>query len=154
MSGSITILDQFTRRHIPVPPAFAETLGYTGSGRYVAFYWMPVGDELMYSDGQISGTGDYAPWLRWTRHITVAPALFGFDFGSSDAEAQHWLLLDQQEGAFYIGRADQVARFLHSQPAVQKVRAVWETLSPKEQQRLQTDAMEQLQHALQNLGYV
>lgn len=34
---------------------------------------------------------------------------------------------------------------------MRKVRAVWETLSPDEQQCLQTDAVEQLQQALQDL---
>lgn len=121
-------MHEFIRPPIPVPPAFAETLGYPGDSRYVAFYWTPVGDELMYSDGQISGTGDDAPWLLWTRHLAVAPALLGFDIGSSDAQATHWLLLDRQEACFYLGTAPAVAHFLWDQPDAQALRAAWERL--------------------------
>lgn len=137
---------------LPVPPAFTQTLGYTGSRRFAAFYWIPVGDELMYTAGQISGTGDSVSWLLWTRHRAVAPALLGVAVGSSDAEAAHWLLLDRQEACFYLGTAHAVAHFLHDQPEAQALRTAWERLSPDEQKRWLTDATMRLHPSFQSLS--
>ena len=43
---------------VPVPSELAETLGYPGDARFVAFCWEPAGDEVVYEDGRLGGTGD------------------------------------------------------------------------------------------------
>lgn len=144
-------LEQFTRLDLPVPPIFEEILGYKGDGRFVAFYWTPSGDELMYTDGRISADGEYAPWLLWTRHIAVGAALFGFDFGSSETDAKHWLLLDRKERRFYVGEADQVARFFQQLPEAMEAREAWDALSAEERKRLQTEAWENVQEAMKRI---
>ena len=146
--------EPFTRLNLPVPPDFERALGYPGNARHVAFYWAPTGDELMTTDGQVSATGEYAPWLLWVRHISVVPTLFGFDFGNSDAPAKHWLLLDRKERRFYAGGADPMARFFSELPEAVAARRAWEALSAEEQKRIQTSAWQQLQEALEHLPEV
>lgn len=48
----------FERLAFSLPRQFAELLGYPGRARFVAFYWEPVGDEVMYDDGQSAGTAE------------------------------------------------------------------------------------------------
>jgi hypothetical protein len=82
---------------IPVPPTLAELCGYPGEARHVGLCWQPCGDECEYDDGRLSGTGSWGPYLAYTQHPIVAPALAPFDLGSSDAEPKHLLVIDQTE---------------------------------------------------------
>ncbi len=43
------------------PPMLCEAVGYSGSARYVGFYWTPYGDEIIYTDGRLSADGDWHP---------------------------------------------------------------------------------------------
>jgi hypothetical protein len=88
--------------------------GYTGEARYVAFYWIPGGDELVWNTGWSSATGEWMAWLTWTRHRRVAPLLAPYDFGSSDGEAHHWLLLDRESRACQVGTPEAVYAFLRT----------------------------------------
>lgn len=91
------------RLDVPVPPDLETVLGYEGQQRWVGFWWEPAGDELAWSDGASSTVGaDWAAWQLWTEHPRVAPALDGYDFGSSDADGRHMLLLDREERAVYV----------------------------------------------------
>jgi hypothetical protein len=49
---------------VPVFPWLAKAFGYRGDARFVAFYWTPAGDEVVYDDGMRSGTGE--PWAFLT----------------------------------------------------------------------------------------
>lgn len=140
--------DPFTDLKLTVPPGFEAALGYAGDRRYVAFYWSPIGDELMYTDGETSADGEYSAWLLWSRHITVAPALTGFDFGSSEAPARHWLLFDRQDRRVYAGDAGQVEAFLAAQPDLLEARRAWEALSPEDQEQRLSEALAHLNQAL------
>lgn len=82
---------------ILVPPMLEEAIGYDGSARFVAFYWMPGGDECMYDDGRLSGTGNWQAYLAFVHHPRVWPELQPYNLGSSDFEADYWLLLDREE---------------------------------------------------------
>jgi hypothetical protein len=147
-------LEEFICLNLLVPPKFEAALGYEGDARFVAFYWEPAGDELMYTNGQISANGEYAPWILWRRHIATAPTLFGYDFGSSDTPARHWLLLDREDRRFYVGEADQVARFFHQLPEAIEAREAWEALDPEERKRLQTEAWGSVQEAMKRMPQV
>jgi hypothetical protein len=80
---------------LPLPPRLAEVLGYPGAARFVAFYWTPSGDEVVYEDGRSAGTGAIWSILTYRRHPAVAPLLAPWNLGYSDAEAEHCLVLDR-----------------------------------------------------------
>jgi hypothetical protein len=99
--------------NIPVPPMLEQALGYEGQHRYVAFWWEPAGDELAWDDGQSGVVGaNWHAWLTYVQHHGVAQYLSPYDLGNSDEPAQHWLLLDRQNRALYVGQREHVARFL------------------------------------------
>ena len=78
------------------PEAFAETLGYDGPARKVAFYW-GAGDEAYYSDGFLSTQAEWDAYLLFIRHPLIVPELQGYNLGTSEEEATHWLLLDRDD---------------------------------------------------------
>ena len=83
-----------TNRVGVLPRNWEQAFGYDGEARYVAFYWTPVGDEAVYDDGQVSGHGNWQMFLT-LRH--QHPELDRrYNLGSSDGEADHWLLLDRE----------------------------------------------------------
>lgn len=99
---------------LPVPPGFEQVMGYPGNRKWVAFYWTPFGDELEFDDGHSAGTIDWPGWLAFVRHRLVWPLIKAYDFGSSESEARHWLLLDRQARQFYVGEKRAVYDFLQS----------------------------------------
>lgn len=102
---------------IPVPPMIEEAFGYTGSSRFVAFYWKPV--RLGFSWADSAGTRispHWAVWFAFAQHPRVYPFLESFNLGSDGMGASHWLLLDRVKRAFSIGLAFEVAAFLRSVP--------------------------------------
>ena len=129
---------------IPVPPMLEQALGYDGSARWVAFYWEPAGDEVMYDDGRASGDGDWWAWLAYVDHPAVGPGLLQkcwrcrgvgttnqlenepcevcdgagllpLNLGSSDFEADHWLIVDRQERRAHVAPVAAAERFLQEQ---------------------------------------
>ena len=100
---------------VPVPPMLEEAVGYPGDAAFLALYWTPLGDEVIYEDGVRSGTGAWAPFLAFKRHPAVAPVLAPYDLGSSDAEARDWLLLDRRARRLYVGPRADVAAVLRAQ---------------------------------------
>ena len=105
-----------------VPPMLEAALGYTGTARYVAFYW-GAGDEVYWDDGWSSADGEWAGWLAFTRHPSVSQVLTPYLFGDSDTEATHWLLLDRETRTCSIGTAAAVAQVLRrDNPAPETVR--------------------------------
>src|SRR5436305_603782 len=42
---------------VPLPPQLVETFGYPGRARCVSFYWIPIGDQVVYDDDRSVGTG-------------------------------------------------------------------------------------------------
>jgi len=89
-------------------------LGYRGTARYVAFYWIPAGDELMWDEGWRSADGAWQGWLTFTRHPRVAPVLAPFHFGDSDTPPTHWLLLDRETRTCCVGTAAAVQQALYT----------------------------------------
>lgn len=101
-------------RKLPVklPWPFEDALGYPKGFRWVAFFWEPCGDEVMYDDGYCSGDGNWYGFLQFIRHPSVAPWLAGCDLGSSEDEATHWLLCDLQGRDIFVGERAEVNAFL------------------------------------------
>jgi hypothetical protein len=100
---------------VPVPPRLTELCGYPGDARYVGLCWQPCGDEVEYDDGQLSGTGSWAPYLAYVQHRAVAMALLPYDFGNSDAEAKHLLLIDRTEQKAFVADVRTGREFLRRQ---------------------------------------
>ncbi len=100
---------------VPVPPILEEAIGYTGDAQWVAFYWTPAGDEAMYDDGRISGDGYWDAYLTFTRHSRVAPHLAGYNLGSSDFEADDYLLLNRATRMLYVAPRDEARTVLRTQ---------------------------------------
>jgi len=137
----------------PVPPNLEQALGYSGEARYVAFYWEPCGDELMYDDGQFRADGTWQAYLAYLDHPAVAPFIFlpcwkcrgvgttnqlenqpcdfcdgagilPLNLGSSDEEATFWLILDRHDRKLYTAAARTARLFLREQwPPVHELTA-------------------------------
>ena len=90
-------------------------LGYPGTARYVAFYWIPAGDELLWDEGWRSADGAWQGWLTFTRHPRVAPALAPYHLGDSETPPTHWLLLDREARTCCVGAATAVQQALYTE---------------------------------------
>ena len=93
----LSIPTAFIPLSVPVPECLPAALGYTGPARFLAAYWEPAGDELTWDDGRAAVCGASWPaWLLYVQHRAVAPHVEQFNFGSSESEAQRWLIVDTQ----------------------------------------------------------
>lgn len=103
------------RLPIPVPPQIEESLGYTGECRWLATWWEPAGDEARIADKWTQQDGEWAGFLAYTQHRTVAPILRSYNLGSSDSRAEHVLIFDLQERTAYIAPYNTGLLFLETQ---------------------------------------
>jgi hypothetical protein len=115
MSKSVKAVNELTPLQVPVPPMLAKTIGYTGEARFVAFNWTPYGDEAEYFDGRRSATGNWQAFLAYIQHPAVSPLLEGYDFGSSESEAKHCLILDREKVELFIAPMKEAHAFLTEQ---------------------------------------
>jgi len=100
---------------VKLPFSFEDALGYPRGFRWVAFFWEPCGDEAMYDDGYCSGDGNWHGFLEFTRHPKVAPWLAGYNLGSSEDEATHWLLCDLESRDVFVGERAEIKSQLASE---------------------------------------
>ena len=77
-----------------LPRNWERAFGYDGDARYVAFYWVSLGDEAMYDDGQVAGDGNWRLFL--TLRYQHPELDRRYNVGYSDLKADHWLLLDRE----------------------------------------------------------
>lgn len=130
---------------VPVPPMLEEVVDYDGQARRVAIYWEPAGDEAMYDDGRSAGTGAWDGYLCYTRHPLVAAHLEPYNLGSSDAPAEHWLILDRTARTLAVAQVAEARRFLRDQwPLADMGRDI----APGELQRLVEAHMERANEML------
>jgi hypothetical protein len=115
MRKMIKEIDDITPLDIPVPPMLAKAMGYKGDARFVSFQWTPYGDEADYSDGRLSGTGNWQAFLAYIQHPAVSPILQEYDLGSSDSEARHALILDRNKHKIMIAPVKEARKFLEAQ---------------------------------------
>jgi hypothetical protein len=100
---------------VPLPPELAETLGYRGGARFVGFFWSPLGDQLVATDGVDSGTPQSWAYLAYRRHRAVSPLLAPFDLGSSDEDGAHVLLIDRDANRASVAPVADARAFLAGQ---------------------------------------
>ena len=115
MRKTIKEIDGLTPLNIPVPPMLSEALGYMGEARYVSFQWTSYGDEADYSDGRLSGTGNWQAFLAYIQHPAISPILKEYDLGSSDSEARYALILDRNKLEIMIASVKEARKFLAEQ---------------------------------------
>jgi hypothetical protein len=89
-----------------VPDEFWPAYDYEGNAQYVALYWTPYGDEAEFNDGRFAGTADWGAYQALLGHPLNASALEHagippWYFGSSDAPAEHWLIVDRKTHKAY-----------------------------------------------------
>lgn len=147
---------------VPVPPMLEAAIGVPSgammAARYIAFYWSPMGDEIMFTVGNTGGTATgWMAWLAYTRHKAVAPilaaALPPFAFGSSEEEATHWLVLDREQRKVAALPKVEAESFLQRQWPVENTILVvtpaeWEQISASVIERLQAQARKGVEQML------
>ena len=108
-------LHSLTRLPAPVPPGLAETFGYSGQARFVAFYHEPTVDQFIVDDGHTSVTGQWYSFERWREHPAVACHLQDVNLGDADLDATHWLIIDRERGELYVAHVSTAQAFLQEQ---------------------------------------
>ncbi len=91
--------EPLTRLPFPLPPLFAEHLGYRGDRHFVGMYWDALGDEVTICDDRSSSTGlgDRYTWSDFFHQRQVQSWLWEHEInlGNSDEAATHWLVIDR-----------------------------------------------------------
>jgi hypothetical protein len=105
------------RLPLALPPMLCDAAGYTGSARCLAMRWTPYGDELIYTDGELTATGWWQAWTTLCQHELGRAVLGPYRLGSSDGEAEHWLLADRRSHTLDVGLALDVRQLLATQPS-------------------------------------
>lgn len=99
---------------LALPPMLLRASGYTGDAHYVALYW-GIGDELYVNDGVRSFTGHWMTFHSWCNHFRILSHLTSYDFGSCEAEARHWLIVDREQKQLFVVGAEPAVAFLRAQ---------------------------------------
>lgn len=137
MGEKIQVPDGWVSLPAPVPPQLEEALSYEEEARFVAFYWTPAGDEAMFDDGRFQGDGNWIGFQSYVEHPVVAPYLvmpcqhclgqgvacevcdgtgtIPANLGSSEFEAEWWLVVDRQERRAYLAPVAEAEGFLAQQ---------------------------------------
>jgi hypothetical protein len=129
------------RLPLALPPVLCEAAGYTRSARYVALYWTPFGDGLMYTDGELTATGSWPAWSTLCAHQLGRALLAPYRLGSSESDAEQWLLANRWQHTLDVGLALDVRQLLATQPS--ELAAATEILGAE---RTRTLIEEQLRH--------
>ena len=76
------------------PSEFWPALGYEGTGRFVAIWWEPGGDEACYADGRQMLVG-----AEWGAYQALVDHNFPWpsrpQLGDSETPARYWLVIDR-----------------------------------------------------------
>jgi hypothetical protein len=131
---------ELVRLPLPCPPQLVELSGYDGSGRLIALWWSPFGDQLMVSDGSLTATGRWRGWLCFCEHPLVGLFLEPYRLGDSDDEGEHRLLVNRYLGTLDVGLARDVQQLLATQPS--ELHALTAELSASEMQLLLERALD------------
>jgi len=113
MNKAVKELKGITPLNVPAPPMLAKAIGYNGEARFVSFQWTPYGDEADYSDGRLSGTGNWQAFLAYIQHPAVSPFLKEYDLG--DSEARQALIFDRNKLKIMIAPVKEAQAFLSAQ---------------------------------------
>jgi hypothetical protein len=96
----------------PPPRLFDEPLGYTGTRRLFALYWLRSQRVPLLNDGLLETVGDPEPYRIWRYHPRVVSHLINYDLGDKTDSADHWLLVDRRLRVLYAGKTADVQAVL------------------------------------------
>jgi hypothetical protein len=103
----------------PLPPGFAEQLGYQRDRRFVAAYWEPGGDEVTIRDDIFlaCGMGDWYPWTQFFHQprVSLWKLRNNINLGSSDEPATHWLIVDRVTNQGFVAPAEDAYKRIQQQ---------------------------------------
>lgn len=118
-----TRLDEFVRVvEFQCPAEFWPALGYDGAARYVAIWWERGGDEASWSDGREMLCGAEWPAYQALMGHNFPPGNFRrYLFGSSEEEAEYWLVIDRETERAWIVPAEDAPQVLRLQWLVYEV---------------------------------
>jgi len=117
---------------LPLHPNLETIFGYPGNAARVVFYWEPQSDQLMYDDGQGSGTANFWAYLIWAGHPSVQAHL--------PQSEQGMLLLERSERKLYSVNRQEAVVALQSAQAQRTPQPEKTSLQPwKEAQQLMAD---------------
>lgn len=108
---------RLVRLPLGCPSQLVELAGHYCAGRLVAIWWTPLGDEVTFSDGAVTVTGDDRGWLRFCAHPLGRLLLRHYRLGSAGQVAENWLLVDRQLATLDVGVARDVRALLATQPS-------------------------------------
>lgn len=98
---------------LPVPPILEEALGYGGARRYFAVFWEATGDELALQDGEfLLVGGNHSAWFALMLHPLYRLVAGHFNFGYSEEQASHCLVVDRKERQIYAADLEDASAFL------------------------------------------
>jgi len=109
----------FIKAPFLIPSGFLRSFSYPGPRRFVALFWTPMGDEACFDDGQSSACGlsDNHLYLSFLRRKDVWAWRDEneLNFGNSDEEAVHWLVVDADTGEVYAAPKTEALRAVTDQ---------------------------------------
>jgi len=150
--------------NIPVPPRdiLLNALGAQGlvspDATRIAIWWEPSGDEAFVGDGRMSGTCNWQPYLTFVCHASVESYLRGYNLGSSEDIAEHWLVFDFSADTAQVLPVAEAQAFLMEQwPSAAKGEGLddVEPLSEEDVERIAAQMVAQLrdfQNTLRQAG--
>jgi len=104
----------FIKAPFLIPTGFLRSFGYPCPRRLVALYWTPLGDEACFDDGQHSACGLADNWLYLSflrrQDVWAWRDENDLNFGTSDEDAEHWLVVDAHTGEVYAAPRDEARR--------------------------------------------
>ncbi len=109
----------FIKAPFLTPAGFLRSFGYPGARRFVALFWTPMGDEACFDDGQSSACGLSDNWLYLSllrrKDVWAWRDENELNFGNSDEEAGHWLVVDADTGEVYAAGVESARRIVSTQ---------------------------------------
>jgi hypothetical protein len=104
------------------PAEFWSALGYEEEGRFVGIYWERSGDEASWADGRDALCGaDWSSYLALLHHNFPVGHPVRYVLGTSEDEAQFWLVIDRETERAWLVPAAEAGEVLRAQWTIYEV---------------------------------
>jgi hypothetical protein len=100
---------------ITLPAGFVKAFGYHGSARHVAVGWIPLLEELRWSDDGHAHFGIASAWQELRSDPVADLALLPFDYANETWRVRPWLLIDRYTGGVSFGSPADIWAVLEQQ---------------------------------------
>ena len=122
MSGQREVISGLKIYMETSPPNIERVFGYDKYRRWVAFFWSKQEDACLSFDGHAYSHVSALAWDSFFSHQLVVALNHTrdekglkklYEFGDMHIPARHWLVLDRQQSALYVGEKNDVLDFFH-----------------------------------------